>query len=289
MADQALAIGELNHKVSKGRLREIFARSILDRFLTSQFGVGSGIIVNQRGDQSFEQDVIIFDRRILPPFLQLDGLGIFPIEAVVATIEIKSILGNAELEKSEQNAQRLHDMTTHGSIYQDGSAPAVAILGFRTGSLTCKNDTAEARQWLQSKLHYIWAVGVVGEICWLRLRDWEARVGDTDFEETKRFLSVFFDNLRTGAERRYQSIAGNHHDWLSVYTRWDCSGSEVLRGNCVDVITSTTTSTTTSSPPPSSLAEVSSTTPEPDDDCETSGCIWGLLPKSICEGRENDC
>jgi len=54
LIEQVKAVGPLDHGPTKGRLRELFVTQVLSRFLTSQFGVGSGVITNQRGDQSKE-------------------------------------------------------------------------------------------------------------------------------------------------------------------------------------------------------------------------------------------
>ena len=57
MLAQAESLASLDHSVLKGELRELFVSGLLGSFLTAQFGVGSGIIVNQAGDQSRQMDV----------------------------------------------------------------------------------------------------------------------------------------------------------------------------------------------------------------------------------------
>jgi hypothetical protein len=37
-------------------------------------------------------------------------------------------------------------------------------------------------------------------------------------EETKAFVAVLLDNIRTYSQKRYLSLA-RHVDWLSIYTR----------------------------------------------------------------------
>ena len=37
-------------------------------------------------------------------------------------------------------------------------------------------------------------------------------------EETKAFVAVLLDNIRTYSQRRYFALQ-NHADWLSIYTR----------------------------------------------------------------------
>jgi len=63
------SIKKLEHKLTKGELRELFVSNVLKMFLTNQFDVGSGFVINQAGIQSNQIDIIIYDNRILPPFI----------------------------------------------------------------------------------------------------------------------------------------------------------------------------------------------------------------------------
>lgn len=102
----------LEDEGTKGYLREIFVSDVLKFFLPPHFGIGSGIIINHKGQQSNQTDIIIYDKRILPPFIHGGRIGIYPAESVVATIEVKSYLrdsGDQELEKAEESARKLYE------------------------------------------------------------------------------------------------------------------------------------------------------------------------------------
>jgi len=89
----------------------------LNSFLTTQFDVGSGIILNENGQQSNQTDIIISDNRILPPFLREQGIGVYPAESVIATIEIKSRLERQDIIDAQSAAARLHnDVFNHQEI-----------------------------------------------------------------------------------------------------------------------------------------------------------------------------
>lgn len=109
LSEKINALTDLDHKLTKGELRELFVSNILHSFLTNQFDVGSGIIINQAGLQSNQTDIIIYDNRILPPFIKEQHIGVYPAESVIATIEVKSYLTNSELLKAEKAAQRLNN------------------------------------------------------------------------------------------------------------------------------------------------------------------------------------
>jgi hypothetical protein len=76
----------LIHDLTKGELKELFVSRVLKSFLTSQFGIGSGIILNRRGQQSSQMDVVIYDNRIILPFIREQNIGVYPAESVIATI-----------------------------------------------------------------------------------------------------------------------------------------------------------------------------------------------------------
>ena len=103
------ASSPLNHRLTKGELRELFVTNILAAFLTKQFDTGTGIIINQREEQSNQTDIIIYDNRILPPFIKEQHIGVYPAESVVGVIEVKSVLDKRAMIESEESAKILHE------------------------------------------------------------------------------------------------------------------------------------------------------------------------------------
>ena len=93
------ATGELKHSGQKGMLREMFLKRVLESILPPHFGVGTGIIVDKWRRQSPQVDLIIFDKRRLPPILEENGHGIYPMDAVLRVIEVKSILDKEGLKQ----------------------------------------------------------------------------------------------------------------------------------------------------------------------------------------------
>ena len=67
-------------------------------------------MTNPEGDQSNQTDIISYDNRVIPPFIKEQNLGVYPVESVVAAIEVKSQLDKSELLRSEKNAKRLHSI-----------------------------------------------------------------------------------------------------------------------------------------------------------------------------------
>ena len=48
MLERIETISGMDHRLTKGELRELFVSGVLKKFLSSQFDVGSGIIINHR-------------------------------------------------------------------------------------------------------------------------------------------------------------------------------------------------------------------------------------------------
>jgi hypothetical protein len=230
LIEHARSIDDLSHGTTKGTFREIFVSTVLRRYLTEQFGIGSGIIVNQRGDQSPQMDIVIYDNRILPPFIREERLGVFPVESVIATIEAKSGITLSDITDADAAATKLRKIATTGSLYSGKrrpQPPGSALIAFRDDGVGILKEAETGRPWLDANLKTMNWLCVVDKFCWIKLGHWRPRIANEFSEETKRFLAVLLDNIRTHGERNYRFLTepdpddpGNdHHDWLSIYTR----------------------------------------------------------------------
>lgn len=92
------------HRGEKGTFREMLVRNVLGSILPPHFGLGTGIIVDKWGRQSRQTDIILFDRRVMPPVVFQESHGLYPIDAVHRTIEVKSVLSSKHLEEAERAA-----------------------------------------------------------------------------------------------------------------------------------------------------------------------------------------
>ena len=219
------SLSHLDHRLLKGELRELFVSDILDSFLTNQFGIGSGIIINQKGEQSNQTDIIIYDNRVLPPFIKGQHLGIYPAECVLATIEIKSYLRKGELLKAEVSAKKLIEeiYNPKSSLYEDYNLfkPTCAALGFYGNGAKNLSDKKNGKPWLYENIEYLIYIGIVNKFSWIRMNQtgWTCQLVDKTNNETKRFIAVLLDNIRTHAEKRFRVLSERHNDWLGIYIR----------------------------------------------------------------------
>ena len=102
---------EYDNQVLKGRAREIFISDMLKPFLSKNFEICTGHIIDSKNGHSKQIDIIIFDSRIIPPIMLTEFEGIIPYEGVLATIEVKTTLTAVELKKSIENARSIKKLS----------------------------------------------------------------------------------------------------------------------------------------------------------------------------------
>ena len=240
LVERSLDLSKLDHRVTKGELRELFVSNTLKAFLTKQFDIGSGIIINQKGKQSNQTDIIIYDNRILPPFIKEQQIGVYPAESVIATIEIKSKLTKSELLKSEESAKKLLEIVYNpaDSIYEDFKyfRPLCSTIGFYGSGARELSNKNKGKGWLEKQIKYLKLIGLINRYSWIKMtKGWVYCAHDKyTNEETKRFIAVLLDNIRTHSEKRLRLITPNdkdenekhdkdedkrHRDWLGCYIR----------------------------------------------------------------------
>jgi len=98
-----------NHSLLLGDAREKFISSILESFLPKTIVVGSGIIVDHKGDYSKQIDIIIY-RNDFPVFRTLGNADVYLLEGVIATIEVKSKLTKKAFKEALDNCKSVRNL-----------------------------------------------------------------------------------------------------------------------------------------------------------------------------------
>lgn len=96
---------QFQHKSTKGTAREKIVHHFLAEYLPESIELGTGEIVDTFGNRSSQTDLIIFDRLRCPKIFQTEDLRIYPVEGVLAAIEVKTKLDKSTLEESVLNIQ----------------------------------------------------------------------------------------------------------------------------------------------------------------------------------------
>jgi hypothetical protein len=216
--ERARVLGGLKHKPTKGTLKELFMSDVLKQLLTIQFGVGSGIVVNKENKQSRQTDIVIYDNRIIPPFISGPSIGVYPVESVIATIEVKTRLNKEELMDAEKAAKQLSE-----NVVGEGDRPPLyAVFGFEGGIRGLETQEKGVSWFEKQNIQHIFNMCIAGKYCWADVGGKGWQIGkDTSgvHDETKRFLALVLDNVRTLAECRFRFYTRRHRDWLSGYIR----------------------------------------------------------------------
>jgi hypothetical protein len=99
---EAELAGLLEHGSTVGSGREFLTKRVLRSFLPPTVHYGSGIIIDREGSKSKQIDIVLYDSRF--PLLEIqEGMGLYFVEGVIATIEVKSKLTQAKLQDALDN------------------------------------------------------------------------------------------------------------------------------------------------------------------------------------------
>jgi len=217
---RARDLKDLLHDLTKGELKELFVSKVLRSFLTGQFGIGSGIVLNRNGNQSRQMDIVVYDNRIILPFIQEQNIGVYPAESVIATIEVKTTLDKGAVEKAEEAAKELTESVFRGVPF--GFTPLCAAFGFEGGFDEVAEQEKGAR-WLAENVTHLFDICIAGKYSWANVggRGWTIGLDTSNgYDETRRFIALLLDNIRTAAQERFHYfVEGGHWDWLSAYIR----------------------------------------------------------------------
>lgn len=227
---------ELN--LMHGELKELFIAGMLKKFLPSALGVGSGTVVNMSGRRGCQTDIIIYDSRVLPPFIQEQHLGVYPIETVVAAIEVKTTLSRASIEQTKRAASIAKDifdeemqlLKKRGFPWVLMRPPVYGVFGFSMRNKKLFLDEEKGKDYLGSCPAHLFDICVPGEFCWANVggKGWtlgrspkRPRAEGLDYGETARFIALLVDNARTIATGRMAVMCNceRHVDWLTFYIR----------------------------------------------------------------------
>ncbi len=108
---QAKLAGIYEHNLSKGMLREFFIKHVVKNLLPPLVEIGSGFVLDSKNKISKQIDIIIFDTRHSRFSIDENLPAYYPVEGVIATIEVKSELSRAELKIALENCFSVNNLT----------------------------------------------------------------------------------------------------------------------------------------------------------------------------------
>lgn len=215
--------GGVIQDVEKGAFREFFVAGLIHPLLPHHFGVGSGVVVSSNGMQSRQSDIIIYDRRLLQPILLAGDRGIFPIDSVLAVIEVKSILQATHYETLVDAARRLSSPTeenpnglpiaTEGTRVGDRGQkqalwPLYSVFSYTADAARDEFERLEAKA--PDGINYIRLIGVLDKGVWSRREG--SFPDDKPENNSVKFLIYLLNRLEETAASRGKFRL---QDWLS--------------------------------------------------------------------------
>ena len=220
---EARSASTLTHQGVKGTVLEILVSKLFRPLLPSDIGIGTGQIIEQRhGTLSSQMDIVLYDRSILPPALYDDNVGIFPIEAVLYTIEVKTTLTASDLERAHVAAQQL---STFGFLsgqrdivgkeidhpVEKPRSTVFALKSDLTGSDLTEAQRYERIYKKKSEYPHIRAICVVGkEYCYDDGEYWLTGGATDEFDEVLGFIGGVTNTYRDVAKSRHFPKLGNY-------------------------------------------------------------------------------
>lgn len=208
------------HSGVKGSILEILLSKLFRPLLPSDIGVGTGQIIDSFGNPPSHQiDIVIYNKEILPPVL-IDGyVGIFPIESVLYTIEVKTTLNARELSTSHISAKNINTMYQYlpGKLDSKGKRinhsirkPIAVIFALNTNLK--ENGASEAKRYMNNYKNdrsYLNAICVVGREysyedrdCWVTIRN------ASDYDEVLNLIAGITNTYRAISDSRGFPLLG---------------------------------------------------------------------------------
>ncbi|MFJ3059020.1 DUF6602 domain-containing protein [Herbaspirillum sp. NPDC087042] len=125
----------LNHRGIEGQLRELAAKECIEPFMTQSYFCGTGKVIDSTQALSDQMDLVVYHRKIVPPILFSQELGLFPVECVRYVIEVKSTVTATEIRDAVKKFKTVRDLKSFPKIDKDGRAsygplPTTVLFGF---------------------------------------------------------------------------------------------------------------------------------------------------------------
>jgi hypothetical protein len=138
----------VTHEGERGRENEAVIARILQALVPQRYGIGSGLLIDTANQYSRQTDIVVYEQSDEPAVLAQTTQLLFPIESVLACIEVKTTLRADDVADCLAKARHMRTLRP-ARRYPDGSThPLFAVLAYRAGqqpaTLAKKFHTAQA-------------------------------------------------------------------------------------------------------------------------------------------------
>ncbi len=98
------------HNATKGAENEESLRNVIRSFIPQRYSVGAGIIIDSFGHRSRQIDIVIYDSQTYPALFSSTSTVLFPVETVIAAIEVKTFFDGAKLKDVVENCRSVRSL-----------------------------------------------------------------------------------------------------------------------------------------------------------------------------------
>ncbi|MCC4273311.1 DUF6602 domain-containing protein [Marinomonas communis] len=219
---QAQAAAGFSHQGVKGSVLELLISQLFEPLLPADIGVGTGQIIDSySGKMSGQIDIVLYNKAILPPILVDDKLGVFPIESVLYTIEVKTTLNATELRMAHDSAKDLASNFGYlpGLKDEQGKEKHHSIEKLRSVVFALNSDLSgnglnEAERYrvqYGKDVAHIRAICVAGKEYWYdNGNNWVGFKDGENFDEVLAFIGGVTNTYLTVSSSRGQPCLGNY-------------------------------------------------------------------------------
>jgi len=127
----------IDHPVAKGAGTEANWLKMLQDHLPRRYQAETAFVIDARGQQSDQIDIVLYDRQYSPELYNVAGQKIIPAEGVYAVFEVKPVLDRANVEYAGRKVASVRALsrTSAPIIHAGGEQEARALTPILGGIL----------------------------------------------------------------------------------------------------------------------------------------------------------
>lgn len=208
----------IDHSALAGSIREIALRNCIAPYLTHSFHCGTGKIIDTTGYSTKQIDLVVYEKKLAPPLMLNESLGIFPAECCEYAFEVKSTLTAAEIKsaievgRSVANLKMFPSSKSEESIVYEQNSIKRVLFAFDSDITGDEIERYLKYDDLQCSFSVLL---VLGKGYWFWDEGWHG-VSAKDFEDPAEIFSLFVTGFLNTLVCREASI------------RWFNPGSYIL-------------------------------------------------------------
>ena len=218
---QAKAASAFTHQGVKGAILEILIGNLFRPLLPLDIGVGTGQIIDSYNSSMSRQiDIILYDSSILPPVLFDEKTGIFPIESVLYTIEVKTTLNAAELAAAHESAKSIAKfgylsglLDEYGKEKNHPIEKARSVVFALGTNLSGKrlNEAQRYKTIYKDEPAHLRAICVAGKEYWYDDGEyWKGFQSNDEYDDVLAFIGGVTNTYKSVSRSRHEPLLGNY-------------------------------------------------------------------------------